>query len=317
VSTLAARARAEHYAYFAPAGAEVKISTEDHETIAQVTIAGADEWVCITIGDRGTGRTTASAIISAWNGEPRKILNRDIYSTLKGLRTKPVTTTQTIELGPDELDQIRPGDRITAVNGILIPRGPVIVTRALSVLSTGSTPSIGIRTAHHTPANLYPDSTIDRGLTVERDVVVAPQPTPAPAAPAAPQPRTITRTVNGVKLHSDGQGGWFTSDRRFEIRLGYGGTTECEADHPVRLTPDLIKQAQNNPATVWAQPILEAVREGKRGYQCPGGSEHTYNAWQVWDLKRGDYALNGDLSYCESWADAAEMLTEAIASGEV
>lgn len=224
------------------------------------------------------------------------------------------TPAQTIQLGPDQLDQIRPADRITAINGTPLPGGPVTVTRALSALSGTAALSIGIRAAHGTPANLYPDSTIDRSVTVERDVVA---PAPAtPAAPAAAQPRTVSRTVNGIKLHSDGKGGWWTSDRRYEIRKGFGGMTECEASHPVRLTPELVQHARDNNAAAWAQPILWAAHNGKRGFICQGGSEHSYEEWACWDYRADDYALGGQLNHGESWAALADGLTRAIAAGQ-
>lgn len=312
MSTPAAIARAEHYAAMAPAGAEAKVHTEQ-TSLAQVVIRGANEWICVTIGDRGTGRTTASAI-RCFNsgGQPRKLLVRDIPHAIRTLYVGARTTPQTVELGPDELEQIRPGDRITAINGTQLPGGPVTVTRSLSKLLDASTPSIGIRTAHDTPANLYPDSTIDRGITLERDVPVEET---AAAAALEVTPRAVSRTVNGVQLQYDG-GAWWTADRRYEIRKAFGGLTECENSHPVRLTPALIQHAKDNAHTTWARQILDAVWAGKRGFVCEGGSEHSYEEWQCWDHREDDYALNRDLTHGDSWADIADSLTKAIAAGQ-
>lgn len=311
MSTLPARNRAERYAYMAPAGAQVTVKN-DGPTICQVVITGANEWICITIGDRGNGRTTATAVRAFHGGQPRTVLVRDIPHAIRSLYVATRTTAQTVELGPHELDKIRPGDRITAINGTRLPGGPVTVTRALSKLVDAAAPSIGIRTAHNTPANLYPDSTIDRGITLERDVPVE----EAAAAPALEvKPRAVTRTVNGIQLHH-ADGGWWTADRRYEIRKAFGGLTECENSHPVRLTPALVTHAQASSHTTWARQILDAVSQGKRGFICEGGSEHSYEEWQCWDHRADDYALNRDLSHGDSWMDIADTLTKAIAAGQ-
>lgn len=55
------------------------------------------------------------------------------------------------------------------------------------------------------------------------------------------------------------------------------GETFCEEPHPVRLG--------RNPEHYSGEPYErdEAIRYGKKGYLCPGGSVHTYPLWIVYD----------------------------------
>ncbi len=207
----------------------------------------------------------------------------------------------TLTLTPDRLNEVQPGDRLVGLNGSALSR-PLTVVGALAELP-GGVQAIALRTPHGTPANLYPDTHVDRGVTVERD------------EPTAVQPRRpAVRTFHGVRFASDGTGSWWTGDRRYEIRKGFGGLTECEADHPVRITRALAEHAHENRDTGWAQPILEAIRAGRRGFICEGGSEHSYDEWEVWDHQLSDYANGGRLNHAESFRDAADSLALFLAA---
>lgn len=53
--------------------------------------------------------------------------------------------------------------------------------------------------------------------------------------------------------------------------------TFCEDSHPVRLA----RRPEHYQGEPWERQI--AIRAGKRGYLCPGGMEHTYPVWVVFD----------------------------------
>jgi hypothetical protein len=60
----AARRRVDEYAKHAPAGAEVKITEEvsaGYLHIAQLTVRGTIDTICVTVSWRGSGRTRANA----------------------------------------------------------------------------------------------------------------------------------------------------------------------------------------------------------------------------------------------------------------
>lgn len=76
-TTTRARARADKLAALAPAGAEITI-TEDNTPggfeIAQVTIRGSIDVICLTIGGRGNKRTRLTARTWFRSGsKPREI----------------------------------------------------------------------------------------------------------------------------------------------------------------------------------------------------------------------------------------------------
>lgn len=201
----------------------------------------------------------------------------------------------TLKLTPADLDQVRPGDQLIALNGSVLSR-PLTVVTGLGPLPGSTTLAIQMTNPDGRPVNLYPDTHVDQHITISR-----------------PDPRRATRTINGLRLSSDGAGSWWTSDRRYQIRTGFGGLTECETDHPVRLTPALVNQALRNRDTGWAQPILTALDGGKRGFVCPAGSEHSYDEWEVWDHHTGDYANGGALNHAETFKDAAGDLAAFLA----
>lgn len=57
--------------------------------------------------------------------------------------------------------------------------------------------------------------------------------------------------------------------------------TVCEGPHPVRLG--------RAPQHYRGEPSErdEAIRYGRKGYRCPGGSTHWYPVWVVFDAENG------------------------------
>jgi hypothetical protein len=204
-----------------------------------------------------------------------------------------MTATETITVTADQLATLRRGDRVVRWNDnamahtVKAPYGPVYEGSKVNAVGL-------VNDSNGVAANLYADTLGDAVLTVER-----------------PRPRPAVRVVDGLRLVSAGDHTWVTADNRYVVRYGYGGVTECETDHPVKLTPALVKIANEMSNTTWAQPILDAVRNGQRGFICPAGSEHAYDCWQVWDNETDDYA--DGLSYAESFDDASRNLAALVA----
>lgn len=209
---------------------------------------------------------------------------------------------RTLTVARDHISTLAVGDRVVRVDDYDLPGRPV-VTVALGPVGTGSARAVRLVNDNGQGVNLYPDSGVAESVTIERD--------DAPAPVAARPRRRAVRHVGGVRLESDGAGSWWTTDRRFEIRFGYGGKSICETPHPVRLTRAMIEDARNAPGTRWAQPILFAAEHGRKGIYCGGGEEHPYDQWQAWDHQAGDYADGGQS--CESFADAADCVYVAAA----
>lgn len=241
----------------------------------------------------------------------------------------------TLTITRDHLDEVRPGDRLVALDD---------VTLGMTRVFTGTIRRVGRGQARGIPyrvedskieGHLYPDTHVERSIVVER-----PEPTPfgrcaecghrmeadentctpcteaerarldAALAPKKAR-KPVIRTIDGLRLVSR-DGAWWTEDSRYEIRTNYGGITECDADHPVRITSAMRVEAQAHPTRAWAQPILSAIQSGKSGYYCYEGTEHQApDTWIVWDHERNDYA--GDFgSHAESFTEAARYLARYL-----
>lgn len=193
--------------------------------------------------------------------------------------------SETLVIRKSEVASLRKGDVITHIDGR--QAGPFYVSGRASaeripIDSTGRAFEIYI----------YPDTNISAEITVERTH------------------RSVARTVSGMKFINIGERNWRSEDNRYSVYWQESGVTECEHDHPVKLTNDAVRQAQENRDTAWAKPILAAHADGKRGYTCKAGSEHWYHAWMVWDNVGNDYAF--EIRDAESFKDAAEALVSSL-----
>lgn len=63
--------------------------------------------------------------------------------------------------------------------------------------------------------------------------------------------------------------------------------TFCEDAHPIRLG----KNPEHYPGEPWERD--EAIRRGARGYRCPGGHEHLYPVWIVYDAAHPNESNRG------------------------
>lgn len=66
------------------------------------------------------------------------------------------------------------------------------------------------------------------------------------------------------------------ADPRFVIQRSEC-VTFCEEQHPVRLG----RSPQHHQDEPWNRKM--AINEGKKGYLCPGGEQHLYPVWTVYD----------------------------------
>lgn len=159
---------------------------------------------------------------------------------------------------------LHPGDRIVAVNGKMLPE-PRVVDYVLSDR---------VRVVPPRPSSvewwLYAD---------QHEVEIAaaePPPAPEPKKPRKPP----SRVVEGVTLHSSGDGTWQSEDGHYGVQRE-DGVTFCDGEHPVRFTPALILSIRERPH-LYPPSASWSVRVGKRGYLCPGVEEHTYPVWTSW-----------------------------------
>lgn len=123
-------------------------------------------------------------------------------------------TTRTLTLGRADLAQVRRGDRVTAIDGR--PAGPYRVTGRYAPVTAGGAQGIPmVRTDNGITLNLYPDTHVERHITIERTV------------------RAATRTVGGVRFTYDGEQ-WHPDGSRYVVSYEDAGVTTCEQAHPVR-----------------------------------------------------------------------------------
>jgi len=106
-----------------------------------------------------------------------------------------------------------------------------------------------------------------------------------------------TRILDGVRFTRQDNGVWISEDKdgRFRIESDEDNITECENEHPVRITPAIVKSVREQ-TRLWCQAARFAVADGQRGYLCPGGQEHNYTTWHVWDDEKGDF-VGGDSGF--------------------
>jgi len=207
----------------------------------------------------------------------------------------------TFTVTPAQLNRLRPGDIITHFDDVEI--GPVTVTSHLARLDdNGPTCLPGTYPSSSTIVHIYPDTCLAEQIRVIR---------PGVSTPAARRSVKTKRTIDGVTFLRVGDRQWRTEDGQYEVVYGFGGYTECEENHPVRITAGVAAAARDAQGTSWARPILDAIAAGRAGYTCNAGSEHPYNVWHVWNLGGNDYA--DGLTAFVSFNDAAKSLASYLA----
>lgn len=183
---------------------------------------------------------------------------------------------------------LKPGDRVTLVNGAELP-APLVV---LEVSPDGRSVRLEPPARSVVEWRLYADQ---HDVTVER---------PQPVPPRPRKPRTAaTRTVGGVRLVSKGDGWWESEDGAWSITREEGQTT-CDDTHPVRITAAMRRKAREHPAWVDSALYL-ALLTGRDGYVCEGGGDHTYVCWV---LSRDGQAVSIRDTFAECAAEMTGML---------
>ena len=94
----------------------------------------------------------------------------------------------------------------------------------------------------------------------------------------------------GTPLVRQPNGVYLTEDGRYEVTSDNEYLTICDNPHPVR---------------------------GKHGtgYHCPGGEEHYYNRWHIWDLWLDNYAFGDSPGEYATFGDAAGALDGYLNGG--
>lgn len=152
-----------------------------------------------------------------------------------------------------------------------------------------------------------------------------------------PQPRKarkpVTRTVDGIKFIAQGDKQWMTEDGHFVIEWTDDFEYECDDVHPMRISRErrialssVINQygttaaarmkflpgGKENPVYGAPQEEIDAVIDGRKGYQCPGGEYHFYGLWVSGAVKGEPEVIARD----ESFAAALSHVAKHIATGE-
>lgn len=196
---------------------------------------------------------------------------------------------------------LRAGDRITAIDGRPLPAPRTVAGPAIG----GAVPLVNAL-GGHTAWHLYPDTQVLEHITVDRN-----QPAPKPWRPRTSRRYGVTLTTR------EGYGGWFTTDGRYEVREECELLSECENPHPVRvgrelrerITAELRRGYYLALCARFGQGAVDAVRDGRAGYHCPGGQEHQDGrAWNIWDHQRRDYQEGTNCAAYATFADAASSL---------
>lgn len=158
----------------------------------------------------------------------------------------------------------------------------------------------------------------DKIHAIRKELATRPlaEPIPAPAKQWKPQ----RQTRYGLTLVG-GNGYWETEDGRYVVQYDDEFLTECEEPHPVRLGragTERLRRLLAEHGERWfvsrhgpGQAALDALRQGKRGYYCPGGEEHTYGMWAAWrgDANWDDLISGGRYeTRDEAWAALASYL---------
>jgi hypothetical protein len=140
------------------------------------------------------------------------------------------------------------------------------------------------------------------------DARPVPEPEPAPTPKAK---RKVTRTIDGIKWVSKGDKTWVTEDGVYTVEYVDDFETECDDEHPVKLTGWMRVSIARNPHH-WPGDARWAVRDGKRGYKCPGGQIHHYGLW-VGGATEGEPQV---IVRSESFKDAAMCVATYTRTGK-
>lgn len=211
----------------------------------------------------------------------------------------------TLEIPADQLYAIAAGDRVIAVDGQAV--GPITVESGLNATGVN-----GVKTVYDSPSGaaryLYPDA-VGTAVTVERGAV-------EPERKQRKRPTSVIIRRYGFPLVRDRATDCYrTEDGRYQIWYNEGYLTSCEAPHPVRLSEESrARILENRHRRIIPWEATWAARNDKSGYLCPGGAEHEYARWVIWDFDTDDY-VNCDVGGFDTLAEAARELASEIGAG--
>lgn len=126
-----------------------------------------------------------------------------------------------------------------------------------------------------------------------------------------------------MKVNRVEAGKYQTEDGRFSVEKDFR-EEPCMGPHPVQIARDerekimhaltehhgraydVIRFAQ----TGFDSEAIHAVAEGRKGWHCPGDSDHLRWGWQVWDEQTDDYAGDDGVHVFETKKEAVEWMNE-------
>lgn len=215
--------------------------------------------------------------------------------------------------------QARVGDRLTGIDGVTIKpmkidQMPVAWDNGTTVLHLEAPKGSQIEWQRY----LDPGQTV----TVERA-----EPQGEARAPRAKREVRYPRSVrlHGVRLLQQYQGEqyYLTEDRKYAVQYDEGYMTECDGPHPVRYSPKVIAHALSNKggtdtefsATMnmsWElrQQIRYDLSQGRKGYLCPGGKEHSYGMWELHTMDPANSDINS--AYIDT-VDRGDSMRDVLA----
>lgn len=128
--------------------------------------------------------------------------------------------------------------------------------------------------------------------------------------------RKATRIFHGVRFVHQDDGSWLTEDGQFVVALEDGFMTDCEDEHPVRITQDmkdrfnadLARIGDNATMSRWGITPYLAIKQGKKGFMCPGGEDHTYSLWVAGAVKGEPEVVNREETFTASAKHLAQFI---------
>lgn len=126
-----------------------------------------------------------------------------------------------------------------------------------------------------------------------------------------------TRIVRGVRFIRQDDGSWEDEDGRYVIAYDDTFESECDDEHPMKISKSMRERFYAD--TQWEQDhswpfyIRDAIRNGRRGYLCPGCEPHNYGLWVAGEKGNVDEVISRD----EKLTDAMYHIAKFIETGRM
>lgn len=115
-----------------------------------------------------------------------------------------------------------------------------------------------------------------------------------------------TRTFDGIKFVNQGDKRWLTEDGKWEVSYVDDFETECDAEHPMRITAahrrewNAMSDYERTDFALRNRDLAYALRNYKSGYLCPGNSTHFYGLWVAGAVEGDPEVVNREDTFTAS-----------------